>query len=97
MIELGQQRIDEGHPAPDYEGLPKLTFGTRSASGGALKSGCSLKPKIPAVTFDGNWRRDVLYACTRSLYRMRSTARRFSVPDSSSINRLNEAFERSSG
>ena len=44
-----------------YDGLlPKLTFGTRSASGGALNSGCSLKPKMPAVTFDGNDRRDVL-------------------------------------
>jgi len=61
MVELGEQGIDERHPPSAYDGLlPKLTLGRRSASGGALNSGCSLKPKMPAVTFDGNDRRDVL-------------------------------------
>src|SRR6186713_2151475 len=41
--------VREARPAPDpaghYDGLrPKSTFGVRSASGGALKSGYSLKP-----------------------------------------------------
>ena len=48
-------------------GLPKFTLGTCSAAVGALNSGCSLKPKMLAVTFDGKRRRSVLYSCTRSL------------------------------
>src|SRR5688572_23607867 len=43
-------------------GLPKSTRGTFWASGGALNSGYSLKPKMPAVTLAGNWRRAVLYS-----------------------------------
>jgi len=43
------------------------TFGTVRASGGASKNGYSLNPKRLAVTFAGNCRRWVLYACTRSL------------------------------
>ena len=68
VIELGQQRIDERHGLVSYDGWrSKSTFGTRSASGGALNTGYSLKPKMLAVMFDGNWRRAVLYSCTRSL------------------------------
>src|SRR6185369_13285518 len=76
-------------PAQAPVGLLKFTFGTVLASGGAWKNGYSLKPNTFAVRFAGNCRRDVLYSWTRSLYRMRSVARRFSVPASSSISRLN--------
>ena len=51
----------------DQEGFEKLTFGTCFASGGAWKYGYSLKPKILAVRFAGNCRRDVSYSCTFSL------------------------------
>src|SRR5262245_55032168 len=95
VVELREQRVHESHD--QLLPLPKFTFGTCSAAVGALKSGYSLKPKTLAVMLAGNWRRSVLYCCTRSLYRMRSTAIRFSVPDSSSINRLNDSLDRSCG
>src|SRR6476469_295043 len=46
---------------------PKLTFGACLASAGTSKYGYSLKPNIFAVTFEGNFRRWVLYSWTRSL------------------------------
>jgi len=42
--------------------------------------------KADAIMFAGNWRIWMLYARTTSLYRMRSTEIRFSVPASSSCN-----------
>src|SRR5687767_14533311 len=76
VVELRNQRIDDGHStgslseAADpvcYPCRPKSTRGTRSASGGALNTGYSRNPKMPAVMFEGNCRRSVLYSCTRSL------------------------------
>src|SRR5215203_4054603 len=66
---------------------PKFTFGACCASFGASKYGYSLKPNIFAVRFEGNFRREVLYAWILSLYRPRATAMRFSVPASSSWRR----------
>src|SRR5687767_8919975 len=60
VIELGEQRVGNAHGYFVCCCVPKLTRGTRSASGGALNNGYSLKPKMPAVTFDGNCLRDVL-------------------------------------
>ena len=48
--------------------LAEVHLGRRfRVDGGASKYGYSLKPNILAVMFDGNCRRSVLYACTRSL------------------------------
>src|SRR5262245_55211289 len=73
VIELREQGVGERHNASSYlVPRPKSTRGTRSASGGALNNGCSLKPNRLAVIFEGNCRRATLYSCTRSLYRIRS-------------------------
>src|ERR1039457_6674748 len=61
-------------------GVVKSTLGATSAPAVAVKYGFSLNPKEPAYTNVGKLLVAVLYRCTTSLYRPRSTEIRFSVP-----------------
>lgn len=61
----GKGRGQKGRSAsafglPSPQGRLKSTLGTCLADSGAWNSGYSLKPKMPAVMFDGNDRRWVL-------------------------------------
>ena len=61
----------------------------RAVGSGRLWRARSRSRNVAALLAHLANRRDVLYACTFSLYRIRSTARRFSVPANSSMRRLN--------
>src|SRR5205823_3777910 len=68
----------------------KLTFGASRVSGPLTsKYGLAWKPVTPATKLVGTLCTLVLYARTASLYRVRATAMRFSVPASSSCKRMN--------
>ena len=65
VIELRKDGFTYVHAGPIVLYDPpflKSTFGAALVSAGASKYGYSLNPKMPAVMFEGNFRRVVLYS-----------------------------------
>src|ERR1700682_92466 len=83
---------------PALHSSQNFTDGTFSAPAVVLKYASFLwNPYNPAAMLLGNSAISVLYFCTASLYFRRSTLMRFSVPLSSSCNRMKFSFERNCG